>query len=195
MRSFFFASRAASLSMAVKAASSTCWEQEHDTRKPPVGHELHAPQVDLLVAAQRALGHLPGFGEGRGIEDHQVVFFALVAERAQEIEAIVRLKICIKPVGARVVPRDGERLLGDVHARHVPARRSFAACSAKEPLWAEAYRAPRAPGHDAARWPRGSPFGRGRSRSSGRASRPRGSATPFSTHRARGRERRRRAGP
>ena len=80
-------------------------------------HQLQAPHIDLPVALDGVLHGGPGFGEGGGIQNDYVKFFALPLQLREQVKDVGAEKL--HPVGEAVefgvLPGLGHPQLGGVH--------------------------------------------------------------------------------
>ena len=88
----------------------------------PARKQLHRAVVDLAVAALGSFHGLSGFGEGRRVENDEVIgLAALRLQRREQVEDVRAEKVhaLLQAVARGVFPRHPDRALGYVRRRHV----------------------------------------------------------------------------
>ena len=82
------------------------------------GQKLHGPVVDLLVAPHGVFHRAAGFGEGRRVEDDEIVGMAFFFEAGQKLEGILAEEIHVgQAVALRVPLGHGDGVGADVRCR------------------------------------------------------------------------------
>ena len=89
-------------------------------KKTAVAHQLHAPQVDLPISFYCIFDGIPGFGEGRRIQDHHVKLPPLGLQLREKFENIGAAEFypVRKAVKRSVFPGLIDGQLGGIHAKN-----------------------------------------------------------------------------
>ncbi len=113
-------SAAASRSICKNRGGVINWLQDQVARYPPRLHQLHAPQIQFLVAPVGPVQRAAGLGKGRRIAQHQAETPAFLAVRLHQVKHIGTGggDAILHPVLPGVLPHQLQGGLGRVHRLH-----------------------------------------------------------------------------